>query len=65
MATDIAKRLINAAEVSELLSLPISTVYAKAKNGDLPGVVHIGRTLRFKLSVLEDFIRRGGQVRAS
>lgn len=49
--------LLNAEEVADLLCLSKSKVYALFNDGNL-SVVRLGRAIRVRRSVLEDFIQR-------
>ncbi len=47
--------VLTAREVSELLALPVSTVYALARRGELPAC-RLGRTWRFLRPRLEELL---------
>lgn len=51
----VGKRLLNAEETAEYLSLQVDTVYRKARLRELPSV-KVGRALRFDVEALERFI---------
>lgn len=53
--------LATAQQVAERLRLPISTIYELARQGRIPGVVRVGRSVRFDLKKLELWIEEGGQ----
>ncbi len=55
------RKLLTASEVSELLSLPISSVYEAVRQKRIGGVVKIGRIVRFDADKLEDWVGSGGQ----
>jgi excisionase family DNA binding protein len=48
--------LIRMEEAAHLLSLSRSKVYAMAREGTLPGVVHVGDSIRVRRSVLEQWV---------
>jgi excisionase family DNA binding protein len=48
--------VMTAAEVGELLGIPISTVYRLARNGTLPST-RLGRTVRFLRDDVEGVLR--------
>ena len=52
----LMKRLLNAAEVAELLAVPKSWVYAEARAGRIPHV-RLGRYCRFPEDALESWVR--------
>jgi hypothetical protein len=51
-------RLLTAAEVSERLRVPISWV--RKHGGQLPGVVRLGKYIRWESARLDQFIAGGG-----
>jgi excisionase family DNA binding protein len=51
------RRFVTTAELSDLLHVPKSTIYHRAKANDWP-TYHIGRTVRFDLDEILDLIRR-------
>ncbi|NPV52637.1 MAG: helix-turn-helix domain-containing protein [Firmicutes bacterium] len=53
--------LLRAEEVSMLLRVPKARVYDLAREGVLPGVVRIGRQMRFNEQKIMEWIERGGQ----
>lgn len=57
-----AKRrpLGTADDVAAILNTPLSSVYEKGRRGQLPGVVRLGRSMRFDLDALEAWIAKGG-----
>ena len=59
---DNEKRLGRAGDVSRLLDVKPTRVYELANMGILPGVVRLGRQLRFDLVKIENFIEQGGQA---
>jgi excisionase family DNA binding protein len=50
--------VMTAVEVSELLHLPVSTVYYLARRGELPAS-RLGRTWRFLRPRIEELLRDG------
>jgi excisionase family DNA binding protein len=55
-----APKLVRVSYLTERLDIPTSTTYAMAKDGRLPGVVWVGKTLRFDVTNLEAWIASGG-----
>lgn len=53
------KRLMNVPELSEYLSLPKASIYTMVSLKKIPGVVRIGRALRFEKSAVDDWISGG------
>jgi len=52
--------LFTAEEISKTTGWHLMTVYAKARRGEIPGVVRLGsRSLRFRASVIEEWIESG------
>lgn len=57
------RKLVTACEIRRLLNLGSnSRVYDLARRAMLPGVVRIGRQVRFDLEKVRDFVDRGGQT---
>ena len=56
------RRLATAQDVAEYLNLPLSTLYDRARTvpPTIPGVVRIGRRLRFDLDAIEEWVDAGG-----
>jgi excisionase family DNA binding protein len=50
--------LLTADDVAGLLRISRDAVYAMVSRGQLPGVVKIGRRLRFDRDAVVDFLRR-------
>ncbi len=48
--------LLTALEVSGLLRCSVATVYELVRRGELPGVVRVGRLLRFNRHQMEDHL---------
>lgn len=61
------RRLARAPQVAAFLGLPISTLYDRARSNppQIPGVVRIGRLIRFDLAVIEAWVDAGGDRRAT
>jgi excisionase family DNA binding protein len=55
------ERLLLAEDVSDILNITVNRVYELARTGILPGVVRLGRQVRFRSAAIEDFINNGGQ----
>lgn len=58
--TQMNDTLLTAEEVSALLRVPVASVYELARSQRLPGVVRIGRLVRFQKAALRRFIESGG-----
>jgi excisionase family DNA binding protein len=56
-----ALELVDVEYVSAWLKLPQKTVYRHASEGRLPGIVRLGRSLRFDKAKLETWLADGGQ----
>lgn len=56
------KHLLTAAEVSEILQVKTPSVYSLARENRLPGVVRIGRLIRFDEDAIQQYIADGGQT---
>jgi excisionase family DNA binding protein len=50
------KRLLNVPELCEYLSLPKASIYTMVSLGKLPGVVRLGRALRFEKSAIDGWV---------
>lgn len=50
------KRLLNVAELSIYLSLPKDSIYTMVSLRKLPGVVHLGRALRFEKAAIDRWV---------
>lgn len=55
-----APKLERVAYPAKRLNAPVSTIYQMVKNGRIPGVVKVGRTIRFDVDKLEAWIADGG-----
>lgn len=55
-------KLLRVQHVARRLDLPEASVYAMARENRLPGVVRIGRHIRFDPEAIEEFIKNGGQA---
>ncbi len=53
-------RLLKADEVAQRLDVPKSTIYELGRTGRIPGVVRLGRTMRFQPDALEAWLKAGG-----
>jgi excisionase family DNA binding protein len=56
----VRDEVMTAAEVSDLLHIPVSTVYYLARQGQLPHS-RLGRTYRFLRPALEAMLAEGGR----
>ena len=54
-----AQALLTVPQVAELLGMTPKAVYHRAERGQLPGALHVGRSLRFRRSDLLRFIGEG------
>jgi hypothetical protein len=59
----MSEALVRPFDVAVLLGLSTQTVMTKARNGDIPGAVYIGTTLRFDIARVREFIEAGGTRR--
>ncbi len=57
------RQLITVKEAAAMLAITEWRAYELARRGQLPGVVRIGRYVRFDPGALEEFIQAGGNVR--
>lgn len=51
-----AENLLLAEEVADRARYHLMTVYRKARAGEIPGLVKLGRNLRFKESAIETWL---------
>lgn len=58
------KRLLSVKELSEYVSLPKTSIYTMVSRGKLPGIVHLGRALRFERATIDAWVsgQRAEQV---
>jgi excisionase family DNA binding protein len=54
-------KLVRVGYLAERLDKPESSIYLMVKEGRIPGVVRLGRTIRFKLDEVESWIEAGGE----
>ncbi len=54
--TQNTDRLISALEVAYRADLHPATIYRKALRGEIPGLVKLGKTVRFKESEIEKWL---------
>lgn len=52
------RTLLTPAELADLLRVTPTAVYAMKARGELPGVIKIGRRLRFHREAVLDWLRR-------
>ena len=52
----LAKRLMNVEELSHYISMPAATIYTRVSLGTLPGIVRLGRSLRFERAAIDAWI---------
>lgn len=50
------KRLLNVKELSEYVSLPKNSIYTMVSLRKLPGVVRLGRALRFEKTAIDAWV---------
>lgn len=55
-------KLLKVDEVSQRLDVPKSTIYEWGRTGRIPGVVRLGRTMRFRGDALEAWLQAGGSA---
>lgn len=58
----MSQNLLTVAEVSEVLRVPLGRGYQLARQGVLPGTVRLGRQIRVRADMLQQFIEAGGQA---
>ena len=49
-------RLLNVKQLSSYLSTPVSTIYTMVSRGRIPGVVRLGRALRFDRTEIDRWV---------
>lgn len=54
------RTLLSAKEASELLSIPLASLYDLTRGNSLPGVIRIGHRIRYDLDALNDWLDEGG-----
>lgn len=54
-------KLVRVSYLAERLDKPESSIYQMVKEKRIPGVVRLGRTIRFKSDVIEAWIENGGE----
>lgn len=54
------RRYASVQHVANMLNLPRSTIYDRAKNGHFPGVVRVGFRVLIDLDKLEHWLDEGG-----
>jgi excisionase family DNA binding protein len=57
-----AQALLTVPQVAVLLGMTPKAIYHRAERGQLPGALHVGRSLRFRRSDLLRFISEGRSV---
>lgn len=60
---EVAQRLERVAYPAQRLNAPVSTIYQMVRDGRIPGVVKVGRGIRFDVDKLEAWIANGGDAR--
>lgn len=58
--SEAPRRLASVTDVARLLGLPKSTIYTRAQQGAMPGIVRVGQRVLFDLSKLNAWIDAGG-----
>lgn len=56
------RRLATAADVADMLALPLTSLYDHARERKIPGVVRIGRRVLFDLDALDTWLDAGGEL---
>ena len=59
--TEQPDRLLTVQEVAERLSVPVSWVYERTRFDALPGMVRMGKYVRFSERGIEAFVAAGGE----
>ena len=59
MSTDIAPKLINAEELARMMNISERTLWRLLSGGRLPQPVRIGRSTRWRLAEVVEWIERG------
>jgi excisionase family DNA binding protein len=59
------KRLMNVKELSGYLSMPTATVYTMVSLQKLPGVVRLGRALRFEKAAIDEWVNAQASTQAT
>jgi excisionase family DNA binding protein len=59
------KRLLNVTELSEYISVPKNSIYTMVCLRKLPGVVRLGRALRFEKAAIDDWVNEKTRASAS
>lgn len=54
------RTLVSAKDVSNLLGVPVTSLYDLTRAGRIPGVVRIGHRIRYDLDVLNEWLDAGG-----
>lgn len=60
-----APQLISSQQLARGLVLPVRSVYQLARDGRIPGVIRIGRRVRFDAAVVEEWLRTKPRVHPS
>lgn len=58
-----ASKLVRVSYLTERLDKPESTIYRMVQEGRIPGIVRLGRTIRFKVDEIEAWIEAGGDTK--
>lgn len=59
MSTDVAPKLINAEELAQLMQISERTLWRLLSGGKVPKPVRIGRSTRWRLAEVTEWIERG------
>ena len=59
MSTNIAPKLINAEELARMMNISERTLWRLLSGGRLPQPVRIGRSTRWRLAEVAEWIERG------
>ena len=51
------KKFVTVSELSQYLSIPKATIYTWVSLRKIPGVVRLGRTLRFEIGEIDRWVR--------
>lgn len=58
------KRLMNVAELAVYVSLPKNSIYTMVSLRKLPGVVRLGRALRFEKAAIDQWVNEKAKLGA-
>jgi len=56
------QRLLTISQVSEQFGVAKSWLYERSRHNALPGMVRLGKYLRFRAEVIQEYIENGGDL---